>query len=277
MDPPPPRLRRPGRLTQMKEKEPGVTSRLLASEFWLLAPVLELLHLLELLELLPCYRLFAIREALLAPVSLPVPMLHLLNHPLGSHIITHLRDRTTKPATFRTLTYQIGLLLALESTRDLRLKDAVVETPLETHRGAVLSDSLVLVPILRAAIGLVQPFTDLFPDVSIGYVGFERDHETAIARNYYCKLPPLTGRRVLIVDPMLATGGSAVQTIQLVQEYGGQNVAVVCVVAAPEGVKAVEAVDSSIPIFAAVLDRELNSQRYILPGVGDYGDRLYGT
>ncbi len=204
-------------------------------------------------------------------------MLHLLNHPLGAHIITHLRDRTTKPVTFRTLNYQIGLLLALESTRDLRTKETTIETPLETHQGQVLSDSLVLVPILRAAIGLVQPYTDLFPNVSIGYVGLERDHHTAIARNYYCKLPPLAGRHVLVLDPMLATGGSAVQTIRLVQENGGRNISVVCVVAAPEGVKAVEAVDQSIPIYAATLDRELNSLRYILPGVGDYGDRLYGT
>jgi uracil phosphoribosyltransferase len=204
-------------------------------------------------------------------------MLHLLNHPLGAHIVTHLRDRTTKPVTFRTLTYQIGLLLALESTRDMRTKEAVIETPLETYRGLVLSDSLVLVPILRAAIGLVQPFTDLFPDVSIGYVGLERDHDTALARSYYCKLPPLGGRHVLIVDPMLATGGSAVQTIRLVQENGGQNISLVCVVAAPEGVKAVEAVDPSMAIFAAALDRELNTRKYILPGLGDYGDRLYGT
>jgi uracil phosphoribosyltransferase len=204
-------------------------------------------------------------------------MLHLLKHPLGVHIVTHLRDRTTKPVTFRTLTYQIGLLLALESTRNLRMKEALIETPLETYRGEILGDSLVLVPILRSAIGLVQPYTDLFPDVSIGYVGLERDHETALARNYYCKLPPLAGRHVLVLDPMLATGGSAVQTIRLVQENGGQNISVVCVVAAPEGVKAVEAVDQSIPIFAATLDRELNSRKYILPGVGDYGDRLYGT
>jgi uracil phosphoribosyltransferase len=204
-------------------------------------------------------------------------MLHLLKHPLGAHIITHLRDRTTKPVTFRTLTYQIGLLLALESTRDLRTKETTIETPLETYQGQVLSDSLVLVPILRAAIGLIQPYTDLFPNVSIGYVGLERDHQTAIARSYYCKLPPLAGRHVLVLDPMLATGGSAVQTIRLVQENGGQNISVVCVVAAPKGVKAVEAVDQSISIFAATLDRELDSRKYILPGVGDYGDRLYGT
>jgi uracil phosphoribosyltransferase len=204
-------------------------------------------------------------------------MLHLLKHPLGAHIITHLRDRTTKPVTFRTLTYQIGLLLALESTRDLPTKETTIETPLEPYQGQVFSDSLVLVPILRAAIGLIQPYTDLFPNVSIGYVGLERDHQTAVARNYYCKLPPLAGRHVLVLDPMLATGGSAVQTIRLVQENGGQNISVVCVVAAPEGVKAVEAVDQSISIFAATLDRELDSRKYILPGVGDYGDRLYGT
>ena len=204
-------------------------------------------------------------------------MLHLLNHPLGSHIMTHLRDRTTKPVTFRTLTYQIGLLLAIEATRNLKTTEVTIETPLESYRGGVMGDSLVLVPILRAAIGLVQPFTDLFPDVSIGYVGLERDHETAIARSYYCKLPPLSGRRVLIVDPMLATGGSAVQAIELVQENGGQDIAVVCVVAAPEGVQKVEAIDPKIQIFAAALDRELNSRKYILPGLGDYGDRLYGT
>jgi uracil phosphoribosyltransferase len=204
-------------------------------------------------------------------------MLHLLNHPLGAHIVTHLRDRTTKPVTFRTLTYQIGVLLALESTRLWRTKEATIETPLEPYRGLVLADSLVLVPILRAAIGLVQPFTDLFPDVSIGYVGLERDHATAVARNYYTKLPPLAGRNVLLLDPMLATGGSAVQAIELVRENGGQNISVVCVVAAPEGVKAVEALDPSIQIFAAALDRELNTQKYILPGLGDYGDRLYGT
>jgi uracil phosphoribosyltransferase len=204
-------------------------------------------------------------------------MLHLLNHPLASHIVTHLRDRTTKPVTFRTLTYQVGLLLAVEATRELQTRKVEIETPLEPFSGTVLRDTLVLVPILRAAIGLVQPFVDLFPNVSIGYVGLERDHQTAIARNYYCKLPPLEEQAVLILDPMLATGGSAVQTIQLVKESGGKNLALVCVVAAPEGVDAIEKLDPNIPIFSAALDRELNARKYILPGLGDYGDRLYGT
>jgi uracil phosphoribosyltransferase len=136
---------------------------------------------------------------------------------------------------------------------------------------------LVIVPILRAGIGMVQPFTDLFPDVQVGYVGLERNHETAIARNYYHKLPSLEQKQVLLLDPMLATGGSAVQAIQLLKASGAQNCAIACVVAAPEGIKAVEAIDEQMDIYAAALDRELNDKKYILPGLGDFGDRLYGT
>jgi uracil phosphoribosyltransferase len=204
-------------------------------------------------------------------------MLHLVDHPLCSHIVTHLRDRTTKPVTFRTLTYQIGLLLAVEATRQLPTRQCTIETPLETHQGSVLAQTLAIVPILRAGIGMVQPFTDLFPDIQVGYVGFERDHETAIAHNYYRKLPALDQKWTLILDPMLATGGSAVQAIQLVKASGARKCAVACVVAAPQGVAAVEAIDPDIAIYAAALDRELDERRYILPGLGDFGDRLYGT
>jgi uracil phosphoribosyltransferase len=204
-------------------------------------------------------------------------MLHLVNHPLCSHIVTHLRDRTTIPVTFRTLSYQIGVLLAIEATRQLPTRPCFIETPLEPHEGRVLAQTLVIVPILRAGIGMVQPFTDLFPDVQVGYVGLERDHETAIARNYYSKLPSLEQKQVLLLDPMLATGGSAVQAIQLLKANGAQKCTIVCVVAAPEGVKAVEAIDQQIDIYAAALDRELNHTKYILPGLGDFGDRLYGT
>ena len=206
-------------------------------------------------------------------------MLHLLNHSLGTHIVTHLRDRTTKPATFRTLAYQISLLLAFESTRDLATREITVETPLEPHPGRVLSQPIVVVPIFRAGISMVQPFTDLLPDVSVGYIGLERDEETAVARSYYCKLPPLSTRRVLILDPMLATGGSAVQAIEVVNAHGAplKDLSLVCIVCAPEGVRAVEALDPEIKIFAAALDRELNVRKYILPGLGDFGDRLYGT
>jgi uracil phosphoribosyltransferase len=204
-------------------------------------------------------------------------MLHLVNHPLCSHIVTHLRDRTTIPVTFRTLTYQIGILLAIEATRQLPTRPCRIETPLEPHEGRVLAQTLVIVPILRAGIGMVQPFTDLFPDVQVGYVGLERDHETAIARNYYSKLPSLEQKQVLLLDPMLATGGSAVQAIELLKACGARMCTIVCVVAAPEGVKAVEAIDQQIDIYAAALDRELNDRKYILPGLGDFGDRLYGT
>jgi uracil phosphoribosyltransferase len=206
-------------------------------------------------------------------------MLQLLNHSLGTHVVTHLRDRTTKPATFRTLAYQISLLLALEATRNLATREITVETPLEPYPSRVLSESIVLVPIFRAGISMVRPFTDLLPDVSVGYIGLERDEETAVARSYYCKLPPLGTKRVLILDPMLATGGSAVQAIELVNSHGAQlkDISLVCIVCAPEGVRAVEALDPGIKIYTAALDRELNAQKYILPGLGDFGDRLYGT
>ncbi|MBV9105923.1 MAG: uracil phosphoribosyltransferase [Verrucomicrobia bacterium] len=206
-------------------------------------------------------------------------MLLLLQHSLGTHIVTHLRDRTTKPATFRTLAYQISSLLAFEATRDLATREITIETPLEPHLSRVLSEPIVLVPILRAGISMVRPFTELLPDVSVGYVGLERDEQTAIARSYYCKFPPLGARRVLILDPMLATGGSAVQALQLVHAQGValKDLSIVCIVCAPEGVRLVEALDPGIKIYAAALDRELNVRKYILPGLGDFGDRLYGT
>jgi uracil phosphoribosyltransferase len=204
--------------------------------------------------------------------------LHVLDHPLASHIITHLRDKTTKPATFRTLTYQLSLLLAIEATADLPTEERPIETPLEKMTGRVLAHQpLVVVPILRAGLGMVQPFTDIFPDVSVGYVGLERDHTTAIARSYYCKLPPLAGCRVFIVDPMLATGGSATNALSVVKQNGAVTPTLVCIVSAPEGVAKVERHHPGTTIHTAALDRELNAKKYILPGLGDFGDRLYGT
>lgn len=206
-------------------------------------------------------------------------MLHVLSHPLASHVITHLRDKTTKPATFRTLCYQISLLLAIEATRDLPTEEKIVETPLESVTARVLAHQpLVVVPILRAGLGMVQPFLDIFPDVSVGYIGLERDHTTAVARSYYCKLPPLGATsRVLLVDPMLATGGSAVQALTVVRAQGATDIALLSIVAAPEGVAEVRSHFPDLEIFTAALDRELNAKKYILPGLGDFGDRLYGT
>lgn len=200
-----------------------------------------------------------------------------LDHPLAAHVLTHLRDRTTKPATFRTLCQQIGLMLALEATRDLPLVAKSIETPLESMAGPVLGRGLVIVPILRAGLGLLQPYLDLFPKVSVGYVGLERDHATAVSRSYYCKLPPVAGQRVLCVDPMLATGGSAVQALDALKAAGATDLRLVCVVSAPEGLAAVEAAHPDVLILTAAIDRELNASRYILPGLGDFGDRLYGT
>ncbi len=203
--------------------------------------------------------------------------LHVLAHPLAQHVLTHLRDKTTKPVLFRTLSYQISLLLALEATRDLATVEKPIETPLEKMQGRVLAKPLVVVPILRAGLGMLQPFHDVFPDVSVGYVGLERDHQTAVARSYYCKLPPLAGARVLVVDPMLATGGSAVQALTLVKEHGATEIGFVCIVAAPEGVATLQAAHPEVPIHAGAVDRQLNDRKYILPGLGDFGDRLYGT
>lgn len=204
--------------------------------------------------------------------------LHVLDHPLAAHLITQLRDKTTKPATFRILATQLSLLLAVEATNDLETEEKSIETPLETTTGRVLvRQPLVIVPILRAGLGMVQPFTDLFPDVSVGYIGLERDHETARARSYYCKLPPLPGRHVFVVDPMLATGGSAVQALSVVKEHGATDTRLICIVSSPEGVTEVEKHHPGTPIHTAALDRGLNAKKYILPGLGDFGDRLYGT
>ena len=205
-------------------------------------------------------------------------MLRVLEHPLADHILTHLRDKTTKPATFRTLAYQLTLMLAIDATRDLATEEKPIETPLEGTVGHVLNHQpIVVVAILRAGVSMVQPFLDVFPEVSVGYVGLERDHVTAVARSYYCKLPPLEGRRVFVVDPMLATGGSAARAIDVVKQNGGASPRLVCIVAAPAGVEEVGRRHPDVSIHVGVLDRALNGRKYILPGLGDFGDRLYGT
>ena len=204
-------------------------------------------------------------------------MLNLINHPLARHVVTRLRDKTTKPSEFRSLCHHLSVLLALEATRDLTMREVAVNTPLEACIGHELAKPLVVVPILRAGLGMVEPIVSLFPDVSIGYIGLERDHATALARSYYCKLPPLQGSRVLLVDPMLATGGSAVQAIDVIKQKGGREICMLNVVAAPEGVKAVEEAHPDVTIYTGALDRGLDDKKYILPGLGDFGDRLYGT
>lgn len=203
--------------------------------------------------------------------------LHVVEHPLVKHILTRLRDVETEPARFRALARQLTFLLAIEATRDLPLRTHPVRTPLEVTEGHSLAKAIVAVPILRAGLGMMEAITELFPDVRVGYIGLERDEQTAIARAYYCKLPPLENSRVLLLDPMLATGGSAEQALEVLFDAGAEDVAHICVVAAPQGVERLARRFPQVPVYAAALDRDLNAQKFILPGLGDFGDRLYGT
>jgi uracil phosphoribosyltransferase len=200
-----------------------------------------------------------------------------IDHPLARHLLTQLRDKDTPPSLFRVLCHQVTLLLAIEATRGLEERPLEIETPMERHTGSELTEPLAVVPILRAGLGMVQPIVDLFPSAAVGYIGLERDHDTAIARSYYCKLPPVGEKHVLLVDPMLATGGSAERAIDIVMERNPRRLSLLCIVSAPEGVAAVQSRYPDLPIYTAGLDRELNTRKYILPGLGDFGDRLYGT
>lgn len=203
--------------------------------------------------------------------------LEIIQHPVAVHCISKLRDRKTSHQSFRRYCDQVSTLLAAEATRDLGMAETTVETPLERARVPLVSEALVVVAILRAGAGMIDSVVRLLPQVSVGYIGLERDEETAEARRYYCKFPPLEGRRVLVVDPMLATGGSAEQAIRAVVEAGAKSVDFLCIVAAPEGVQRLEDAFPGLRIFAGALDRELDANKYIRPGLGDFGDRLYGT
>jgi uracil phosphoribosyltransferase len=203
--------------------------------------------------------------------------IEVVQHPLVKHILTRLRDASTEPAQFRALARQLTLLLAVEATRDLPVREHTVQTPLETTQGHSLAQPIVAVPILRAGLGMLEAITELFTEVRVGYIGLERDEATAIARAYYCKLPPIGASRVLLLDPMLATGGSAAQAIEVLLKAGAQDIVHVCVVAAPEGVRLLNERFPQVRIVAASIDRGLNDRKFILPGLGDFGDRLYGT
>lgn len=203
--------------------------------------------------------------------------LQVLHHPLASHLLAGLRDRSTPPEQFRRLSKNLTTLLALQATYGIATKEAEVATPLEKTECKVLAQPLAVVPVLRAGLGMLEPIVELFPEVAVGYIGLERQEETAIAHSYYSKLPSLEGKFTLCVDPMLATGGSASQALALIKHQRPSKIVMVCVVAAPEGVSRLQHDHPDVPIVAASLDRELNDRKYILPGLGDYGDRLYAT
>jgi uracil phosphoribosyltransferase len=204
-------------------------------------------------------------------------MLHVSSHPLVADCMAGLRDRSTDPEEFRILARKIITLLLYEATADLPVRSGTVETPLAPAPATWIEQEVVAVPVLRAGLGLLSPVLELLPKVSVGYIGLERDEETAVARIYYNKLPPLQGKVPLLLDPMLATGGSGARAIDLIKEAGGSDCRFICVVAAPEGVKVVEERHPEVKIFTAALDDELNARAYIVPGLGDFGDRLFGT
>jgi uracil phosphoribosyltransferase len=201
-----------------------------------------------------------------------------VEHPLIDDCLAHLRSRETGVADFRRYARLLTQLLCFEATRDLSLRPDTVETPLETAPVQRLADQVVLVPVLRSGLAMLETVGALFPDARVGFVGLERDERTAQARGYYQKLPAaLAGSKAIILEPMLATGGSAMATLEIVYTAGAESVRLICVVAAPEGVAAVHDRFPQAAIYAAVLDRGLDTRKFILPGLGDFGDRYFGT
>jgi uracil phosphoribosyltransferase len=199
-----------------------------------------------------------------------------VDHPLAGHLLAQLRSEQTEPPVFRTLAKRLALAITLEAIRDLPTTEIRVRTPLEETDGRILGD-LVAVPILRAGLGMLEAVTELFPEVAVGYIGLERDEASLKPQSYYRKLPPVDDRHVLVLDPMLATGGSGSAATSAVKEGSPASIRFVCVVAAPEGIGRMETDHPDVPIFTAAIDRQLNDNGYILPGLGDFGDRLFGT
>ncbi len=206
------------------------------------------------------------------------PNLTIIDHPLIQHKLGHLRRRETPKKLFKELVDEIANLMAFEVTRDLPLEAVEIETPLETTEAfRIQGKKLVVVPILRAGLGMVEGIVHLIPGARVGHIGLFRDEDTLQPVEYYVKLPPAAGRQFIVVDPMLATGGSAVAAVALLKARGATRIQFMCLVAAPEGVQAMLDAHPDVPVYAASLDRKLNDVGYILPGLGDAGDRLFGT
>jgi len=204
--------------------------------------------------------------------------LHVLDHPLIRSKLTRMRDTRTDNQTFRRLLAELTALMVYEITRDYPLRKVEVETPLERTTGEVLAGSVVLVPILRAGTGMLSSVLDLIPTAKVGHIGLYRDPETLRPIEYYCKLPPdLEEAQIILVDPMLATGGSAIAATEIIKREGGRMIRFLCLVAAPEGVAAYSEAHPEVAIYTAALDRKLNENGYIIPGLGDAGDRIFGT
>ncbi len=204
---------------------------------------------------------------------------HVLDHPLLQHKVSKIRDKNTGVKEFRELVTEIAMLMVYEVTRDLPLKEIEVETPITKAKTKVISGkTLGVIPILRAGLGMVDGVLQLIPSAKVGHVGLYRDPETLKPVEYYCKLPiDVEERELIILDPMLATGGSANDAISLLKERGCKNIKLVCIIAAPEGIQAVVDTHPDVDIYVAAVDTGLNDHAYIVPGLGDAGDRLFGT
>ena len=202
-----------------------------------------------------------------------------MEHPLIKHKISLLRDKNTGTNEFRSLVEEIAMLEAFEAFRDLPLKDVEVETPIETCMTPMIDGKkLAIVPILRAGLGMVNGITALVPTAKVGHVGLYRDPETHEPHEYYCKLPdPIDQRLIAVLDPMLATGGSAVAAVDFIKKSGGKHIKFMCIIAAPEGIKRLAEAHPDIEIYIGNVDRGLNENAYICPGLGDAGDRIFGT
>mgnify|MGYP000442481063 FL=1 len=206
-------------------------------------------------------------------------VLHIIDHPLIQHKLTIMREIQTGPKDFRELLNEITTLMGYEITRDFPLCEREIETPLTKMKGKTIDGKKVaIVPILRAGLGMVDGLLSLIPVAKVGHIGLYRDPETHTPVVYYCKLPTdIEGRFVIVVDPMLATGGSAADAIAMLKEKGVENIRLMCLVAAPEGVEKVQKEHPDVDIYVAALDEKLNENCYIVPGLGDAGDRLFGT
>ena len=203
---------------------------------------------------------------------------HLVTHPLVHDALAILRDEKTAPELFRRMAVRISLLLAAEATRDLPSTAVSVSTPIGPAPGLRVTGDVVVVPVLRAGLGMLDAVLELIPTARVGHIGLQRDEMTAVASRYYSKLPlTLGGSFVLMIDPMLATGGSGVAALDMLREAGAHEVRMICIVSAPEGIAYVEQHHPDVHIFTPVVDQGLNDHKFIVPGLGDFGDRLYGT
>ncbi|HVG55676.1 MAG TPA: uracil phosphoribosyltransferase [Vicinamibacterales bacterium] len=204
--------------------------------------------------------------------------LTLVDHPLVHDALAELRDERTSAPAFRRAARRISVLLAAEALRDVPAASAVVTTPLGPAEARIVRTDVVVVPVLRAGLGMLDAVLELLPSARVGHIGLQRDETTAVASRYYSKVPPgIADSFVLMIDPMLATGGSAAAAIDLIKAAGARTIRMICIVSAPEGVALLERTHPDVVIYTPVIDRELNAHKFIVPGLGDFGDRLYGT